>query len=79
MTIKTLEYIHNLLLNDERTTSGMLKFSRENEIKAQKAYDENQSEKNKKLLEKAQEDHHTLYEKYRISSYALEEFESHEF
>mgnify|MGYP003181119107 FL=1 len=73
MTIKTLEYIHRLLVEEEAKTGEVYKAAR----KLQHEYEE--SETTGKDLAKKQEAAADEYMKIHIAAVnALEEFESHE-
>ena len=74
MTIKTLEYIHRLLVEEEAKTNEVYKAAR----KLQHKYEES-SETAVKSLAKEQEAAADEYMKIHIAAEnALEEFESHE-
>lgn len=79
MVIKTLEYIHKLLRDDERIANGMKKYASEEVDKAQSAFDNDPSEKNRAALDNAKAEYERLYEKWYASYFALDDFETQGF
>lgn len=79
MVIKTLEYIHKLLRDDERVAKGMKKYASDEVSKAQDAFNNDPSEKNKAALENAEAEYERLYEKWFASYSALDDFETQGF
>lgn len=74
MTIKTLEYIHNLLIEEERKTKEVYKNSR----KLQHEYEESETA-SKDLIKSQTEAADGYMEEHLAAVHALGEFESHEF
>ena len=77
MTIKTLEYIHELLLDDMRTREGMRKFSSEQASKAEEDYEDKKITKAK--LDKAKEEKEKYWQLYIKAKNALDDFEAQDF
>lgn len=72
MTIKTLEYIHKLLVEEERKTNEVYKGAR----RLQHEYEENEAPKD--LIKRQEEAADVYMHEHSAAVDALNDFESHE-
>ena len=73
MTIKTLSYIHNLLINAEASAAIKLKWTRDTFNQAADDYDAGAISKSR--YESAKDDYDRMFKEHCEASAALQEFE----